>query len=57
MKKLSVEEKYQIMLKCRESGMSERKWCLKNNINMSTYRMWVTEVKKDRLELCHNYHN
>ena len=46
MRKFTEEEKYQLILKCRESSLSERKWCEKNEINVSTFRYWSDSFKK-----------
>ena len=46
MRKFTEEEKYQLILKCRKSSLSERKWCEKNEINVSTFRCWSDSFKK-----------
>lgn len=33
---------------CKASGLSARQWCEKNNINLSTYKYWLTRLNKQK---------
>lgn len=34
----------QTIADCKASGLSARQWCEKNNINLSTYKCWLTRT-------------
>lgn len=38
----------QTIADCKASGLSARQWCEKNNINLSTYKYWLTRVNKQK---------
>lgn len=46
MTKYTEEEKYELILKCRASGLSERAWCGQNDIKVGTFRGWYSSFKK-----------
>ena len=45
------QEKFDYVMECRSSGLSDYQWCKKNNISPSTFYNWTQQLKKIRL-LC-----
>lgn len=43
---LSRDERLKIIEECRHSGLSDSEWCRQNNINPSTFYMWVSRFRK-----------
>lgn len=42
----SREEQYQLVLECRQSGLSDYNWCRENGINPGTFYNWVKRLRK-----------
>lgn len=44
-KHYSNDEKKRLILKCRQSGLSDYQWCHENYINCSTFYYWVKKLR------------
>ena len=44
--RLSLEEQYQRVMECRQSGLSDHQWCLENDIKPSTFYSWIQRLKR-----------
>ena len=40
------EEKYKLILECRNSGLSDYNWCTEHGINPGTFYNWVKRLRK-----------
>ena len=40
------EEQYQLILECRNSGLSDYNWCTEHDINPGTFYNWVKRLRK-----------
>ena len=47
----SPEEQYQLVMNCRQSGLSDARWCEENGIQPSTFYNWVTRLRKKGCEI------
>ena len=47
----SPEEQYRLVMDCRQSGLSDVRWCEENNIHPSTFYNWVTRLRKKGCEV------
>ena len=45
-KRRTEQEQYEIMMECRQSGLSDHQWCLNNDINPGTFYNWVSRLRK-----------
>ncbi|WP_312370237.1 IS66 family insertion sequence element accessory protein TnpA [Lachnoclostridium sp.] len=45
-KRKSIDEKLQLIMECRNSGLSDYQWCKRHDINSSTFYNWVTRIHK-----------
>ena len=45
-KPVPMEEQYQLVLECRQSGLSDHNWCLENGIKPGTFYNWVKRLRK-----------
>ena len=44
------QEQYEIMMECRQSGLSDHQWCLEHDINPVTFYNWVRRFRKQACE-------
>jgi len=44
-RRTSIEEKYDLLLECRRSGLSDRDWCFSKGIPQSTFYLWLRKLK------------
>lgn len=42
----SAEEQYQLIMECRNSGLSDYQWCMEHNINPGTFYNWVKRLRQ-----------
>lgn len=42
----SIEEQYQLVLECRQSGMSDYLWCAQHDIKVGTFYSWVQNLRR-----------
>ena len=47
----SPEEQYRLVMDCRQSGLSDARWCEENGIQASTFYNWVTRLRKKGCEI------
>ena len=47
----SPEEQYRLVMDCRQSGLSDARWCEENAIQPSTFYNWVTRLRKKGCEI------
>lgn len=45
-KSKSIEEQYQLVMECRQSGLSDHNWCLENGIKPGTFYNWVKRLRQ-----------
>lgn len=44
-------EQYRLVMNCRQSGLSDARWCEENGIQASTFYNWVTRLRKKGCEI------
>lgn len=49
-KKLYYDKIYDLVMQCRKSGLSDKQWCINNDIAPSTFYWWI---KKLRQQACY----
>lgn len=47
----SPEEQYRLVMDCRQSGLSDARWCEENGIQASTFYNWVSRLRKKGCEI------
>lgn len=47
----SPAEQYRLVMNCRQSGLSDARWCEENGIQPSTFYNWVTRLRKKGCEI------
>lgn len=50
-KRKSKDEKLQLIVECRNSGLSDYQWCKRNDINPSTFYNWISRLQKQGNEI------
>ena len=45
-KRMSTDEKLQLIMECRNSGLSDYQWCKRHDINPSTFYNWINRLHK-----------
>lgn len=50
-KRTSIDEQFQLIMECRESGLSDYQWCKMKNINPGTFYNWISRFRKQGTEL------
>lgn len=45
-KPISRERQYQLILECRQSGLSDYSWCLEHDIKPGTFYNWVKRLRQ-----------
>ena len=45
-KRVSKSEQFQLILECRQSGLTDVQWCRENNIKPSTFYNWVSRMRE-----------
>ena len=53
MKRLTKQQKYELIMECRSSGYSDYMWCKQQGIRPSTFYGWVQQLKKANYQLPH----
>lgn len=49
-KRRTKQEQYEIIMECRQSGLSDHQWCLEHDINPETFYNWVRRFRKQACE-------
>lgn len=47
----SPAEQYRLVMDCRQSGLSDARWCEENGIHPSTFYNWVNRLRKRGCEI------
>ena len=42
----TADEQYQLIMECRNSGLSDYQWCTEHDINPGTFYNWVSKLRK-----------
>ena len=42
----TANEQYQLIMECRNSGLSDYQWCTEHDINTGTFYNWVKRLRK-----------
>jgi len=50
-KRLSKQEKFDAIMQCRNSGLTDYQWCKLNGISHSTFYGWVNQLRRDNCQL------
>lgn len=45
-KRLDYDKIYELVMQCRKSGLSDRQWCLDNDIVPSSFYYWVRRLQQ-----------
>ena len=49
-KRRTEQEQYDLIMECRQSGLSDHQWCLEHDINPGTFYNWVRRFRKQACE-------
>lgn len=49
-KRRTEQEQYDMIMECRQSGLSDHQWCLEHDINPGTFYNWVRRFRKQACE-------
>ncbi|MEG0692216.1 MAG: hypothetical protein RR444_03950 [Oscillospiraceae bacterium] len=44
---LTREQRFELVLECRNSGLSEFQWCNEQGIKLGTFYNWISRFRKD----------
>jgi len=47
----SIQEKFDMIMNCRNSGLSDYQWCKQHGVSPSTFYGWVNQVRKQNCEI------
>lgn len=50
-KRVSCDEQMQLIMECRQSGLSDYQWCQMHDINPGTFYNWISRIKKQGITL------
>lgn len=45
-KGLTLDEKYQLIMECRRSGLTDSLWCRQQGLSVNTFYCWVKRLRK-----------
>ena len=45
--KLTPEERFNLVMECRSSGLTDRQWCMEHGISRSTFYHWIAGFRKN----------
>lgn len=43
---ISSEEKFRLVMECRQSGQTDNQWCMAHNVSRSTFYRWIREMRR-----------
>lgn len=49
-KRRTEQEQYDMIMECRQSGLSDHQWCLEHDVNPGTFYNWVRRFRKQACE-------
>lgn len=44
--RIPAQEQYQLIMQCRQSGLSDHQWCLEHDIHPGTFYNWVRRLRQ-----------
>ena len=44
-KRIPAEEQYRLIVKCRQSGLTDHQWCVEHDIKPGTFYNWVKRLR------------
>lgn len=47
----TLAERYELVMECRRSGLSDHRWCEEHGISNSTFYNWVKRLQKEGCDL------
>ena len=50
-KRLDYDKISALVIQCRKSGLSDRQWCLDNDIVPSTFYYWVKQLRRESAQI------
>lgn len=50
-KRVCKDDQIKLIMKCRQSGLSDYQWCEQNGIHPGTFYNWVSKLKKSGYSL------
>lgn len=45
--RIPAKEQYQLIMQCRQSGLSDHQWCLEHDIHPGTFYNWVWRLRQN----------
>lgn len=45
-KKIPAEERYRLIMECRQSGLTDYQWCVEHDIKPGTFYNWVKRLRQ-----------
>ncbi len=45
-KRIPAEEKYRLIMECRQSGLTDHQWCMEHDIKLGTFYNWVKRLSQ-----------
>lgn len=54
-KRLSRAEQFQLIIECRQSGLSDAQWCRENNMKPSTLYNWTSRLRREGYVIPESY--
>lgn len=50
-KRITIQEKFELIIECRNSGLSDYQWCKQRGLSPSTFYGYVKHVRKHNCEI------
>ena len=50
-KRISSDERFRLIIECRQSGLSDYQWCQANGINPGTFYNWISRLRKCGMDI------
>lgn len=47
----SLEEQFRLVTECRQSGLTDAQWCMKNDISPSSFYNWTSRLRQKGVDL------
>ena len=45
--RIPAQQQYQLIMQCRQSGLSDHQWCLEHDIHPGTFYNWVRRLRQN----------
>lgn len=56
-RRIDLQEKLRLINECRQSGLSDYRWCKDNNINPSTFYNWISRLRNEACSIIPRSHS